>query len=124
MTYRQYLFWMIFATALSWFGVVSVIRMIDPMSSGFIGYLFFYLILSFALIGTLAMIGLIARSALKPHEAVAKHAATSFRQSILLSFLAIGTLMLHSMSILNWWTALLFIGTLTVAEFFLISYRS
>lgn len=124
MTYKQYLFWMIFATALSWFGLASVVRMIDPMSSGFIGYLFFYLVLSFALIGTLAIIGLTVRAAFRPREAVARHVATSFRQSILLSFLAIGTLLLHGQSILNWWTTLLFIGTLTVAEFFLISYRS
>lgn len=124
MTYRQYFFWMIFTTGLSWFGLASVIRMIDPMSSGFIGYLFFYLVLSFALVGTLALIGLVVRASFKPKEAVARHVATSFRQSILLSFLAIGTLMLHSHSVLNWWTALLFIGTLTVAEFFLISYRS
>jgi len=124
MTYKQYLFWMIFATALSWFGLASVIRMIDPMSSGFIAFLFFYLVLSFALIGSLAVIGLIVRATFRRKEAVARHAATSFRQSMLLSFLAIGTLLLHSYSILNWWTALLFIGTLTVAEFFLISYRS
>lgn len=123
MTYRQFLFWMLFATVLGWFGFASVVRTIDPMSSGFMGPAFFYMTLSFAVMGTLSVIGMLLRATFRPHVAVARHAGTSFRQSILLTVLAVGSLALHAKDALNWWTALMFLGTITVAEFFLISWR-
>lgn len=123
MTYRQFLFWMLFGTALGWFAFASVIRSIDPMTSGLLGFVFFYATLAFATMGTLSVIGMLVRAAFKPHVAVARHAGTSFRQSILLTTLGVGSLIIHAEGALNWWTALLFLGTLTVAEFLLISWR-
>jgi len=123
MTFRQFLFWMTFGSLLGWFAFVSVIRLIDPMSSGLMGMAFFYLTLAFATMGTLSVVGMLLRAALKPHVAVARHAGTSFRQSILLTVLVLGSLVLHARGILNWWTALMFLGTVTISEFFLISWR-
>ena len=124
MTYKQYLFWMIFITGLSWFGWVSILRKINPMSSGLFGGIFFYSTLSLALVGSLAIIGLVFRVMFRKREAITRHVSTSFRQSLLLSSLVIGSLMLHSRSVLNWSTLLMFIGVLTITEFFLISYKS
>lgn len=124
MTYRQFLFWMLFGTLLGWFAFASVVRMIDPMASGLMGIAFFYLTLSFAVMGTLSVIGMLLRGTFRPHIAVVRHAGTSFRQSILLTILLIGSLALHARSALNIRTALMFLGTLTVAEFLLISWKS
>jgi len=123
MTYRQFLFWMTFGTLLGWFAFASVVRMIDPMTSGLMGMAFFYLTLAFAVMGTLSVFGMVVRTLFRPHVAVLRHAGTSFRQSILLTALVVGSLALHAHSALNWWTALMFLGTVTIAEFFLISWR-
>lgn len=123
MTYKQYLFWMVLMTGLAWFGFASVVRGVDPMTSGLLGLAFFYLLLAFALTGTLAILGLLARTALRPHEAVHRHAASSFRQGMLLSLMVIGALAMHGRGLLTWWTALLFIAGITMAEFFLLSLK-
>lgn len=114
---------MLFGTLLGWFAFASVVRMIDPMSSGIMGMSFFYLTLSLSVMGTLSLAGMLLRAALRPHVAIARHAGVSFRQSILLTVLIVGSLALHARASLSWWTALMFLGTVTIAEFFLISWR-
>lgn len=124
MTLRQYLFWMLLSTALCWLGWLSVVFTIDPVNSGWIGFVVFYSALGLSLIGTFSVIGLAARSLLHRHEPVSRHAATSFRQSLLLTAFLSGSLILQSYALLTWWNLLLFVATLTVMEFFLISFRS
>lgn len=124
MTLRQYLFWMLLSTALCWLGWLSIVGAVDPMNAGWIGFFIFYAALCLSLIGTFAVIGLAARSLLHRHEPVSRHAATSFRQSLLLTAFLAGSLLLQSHALLTWWNLLLFIATLTVMEFFLISFRS
>src|SRR5688572_19215662 len=124
MTLRQYFFWMILATALCWIGWWSVVRVIDPAEGGLLGFFLFYAALCLALIGTFSVAGLAFRALTRRHEPVSRHAATSFRQSVLLTCLMAGSLMLQSRSLLTWWNLLLFIATMTVLEFFLISFRS
>ena len=124
MTFRHYLFWMDLSTALCWIGVFSIVEIVDPSEAGLLGLLLFYAALSLALIGTFSMLGMIVRAALRRHEAVSRHVAISFRQSLLLTLLVIGALLLQSRSLLTWWNLLLFAGTLVVLEWFLISFRS
>jgi hypothetical protein len=124
MTLRQYLLWMLLSTALCWLGWFSVVEAVDPTESGWIGYAAFYAALCLALVGTFSVIGLAARSLLRRHEPISRHAATSFRQSLLLTVFLAGSLVLQSHALLTWWNLLLFVATLTIAEFFLISFRS
>lgn len=124
MTFRQYLLWMAISTALCWLGVFSIISIVDPAAGGILGLLLFYAALCLALIGTFSMLGMIFRAALRRHEAVSRHVAVSFRQSLLLTVLVVGSLMLQSRALLTWWNLLLFAGTLIMLEFFLISFRS
>lgn len=124
MTLKQYFFWMILATALCWLGWSSIVRMVDPAEAGILGLFLFYAALSLALIGTFSVVGLAFRALTRRHEPVSRHAATSFRQSVLLTGLMAGSLALQSRSLLTWWNLLLFIATMTVLEFFLISFRS
>lgn len=124
MTLRQYLFWMLLSTALCWLGWLSVVLTIDPVSSGWLGFAAFYAALALSLVGTFSIAGLAARSLLRRHEPVSRHAAVSFRQSLLLTVFLSGSLALQSRALLTWWNFLLFLATLTVTEFFLISFRS
>jgi hypothetical protein len=124
MTLKQYFFWMVLATALCWLGWGSVIWMVDPAEAGLLGLFVFYAALCLSLIGTFSVAGLAFRALTRHHEPVSRHAATSFRQSVLLTGLMAGSLALQSRSLLTWWNLLLFIATMTVLEFFLISFRS
>lgn len=56
MTFRQYLFTMLFGTALCWVSFGLVLLNIDPFHSNVAGFIFFYLSLFFALLGTLTVI--------------------------------------------------------------------
>jgi hypothetical protein len=124
MTLRQYFFWMVLSTVLCWLGWWSVVWMVDPAEAGLLGIFLFYAALSLALIGTFSIFGLLFRALKRRQEPVSRHAATSFRQSVLLTVLVSGSLALQSRSLLTWWNIMLFIATVTVLEFFLISYRS
>ncbi|MEK7545701.1 MAG: hypothetical protein AAB554_01325 [Patescibacteria group bacterium] len=124
MTLRQYFIWMIVATALCWLGWLSVIWMIDPAEAGLLGFFLFYAALCLALIGTFSVAGLGFRALARRQEPVSRHAATSFRQGVLLTVLMAGSLAMQSRSLLTWWNLMLFIITVTVLEFFLISFRS
>lgn len=124
MTFRQYLFWMALSTALCWLGVFSIVNIVDPVEGGLLGLALFYAALSLALIGTFSVLGMLFRAMLRKHEAATRHVAISFRQGLLLTILVVGSLILQSRMILTWWNLLLFAGTLTVLEFFLISFRS
>ena len=124
MTLRQYFFWMSLATALCWLGWLSVVRMVDPAEAGVMGLSLFYAALALALLGTFSVAGLAFRALTRRQEPVSRHAATAFRQSLLLTCLVAGSLALQSKSLLTWWNLLLFIATMTVLEFFLMSFRS
>lgn len=124
MTLRQYLFWMALATALCWLGWLSVVWTVDPAEARLLGLALFYATLGLALLGTFSVVGLGARALVRRHEPISRHAATSFRQGVLLTCLMAGALALQAKSLLTWWNLLLFIGTMTTLEFFLISVRS
>ncbi len=124
MTLRQYFFWMALATALCWLGWASVLWTIDPAGAGVLGLFLFYAALCLAFIGTFSIAGLAFRALAHRHEPVSRHAATSFRQSVLLTLLLAGSLALQSRSLLTWWNLMLFVATMTILEFFLISFRS
>lgn len=123
MTLRQYLFWMLSTTALCWLGFLAIVEVIDPIEGGTLGFSLFYSALSLSLLGTFSILGLLVRALLRRHEPTQRHATTSFRQGLLLTLLLAGSLFLRSHALLTWWNLLLFIGTVTAAEFFLISFR-
>lgn len=124
MTLKQYFGWMMLSTLLCWLGWLSVIWTVDPSKAGFLGIFLFYAALSLSLLGTFSVAGLGVRVILSKHEPLTRHAATSFRQGVLLTILLTVSLALNSKSILTWWNLLIFCSTMTVLEFFLISYKS
>jgi hypothetical protein len=124
MTLRQYLFWMLLATALCWLGWASVVWTVDPVDAGALGAALFYATLCLALVGTFSVAGLAVRATARRHEPISRHAAVSFRQGVLLTCLLAGSLALQSRALLTWWNLLLFVATVTVLEVFLASIRS
>jgi len=79
--------------------------------------------LFFALIGTFAIIGFVIRYIFKKDEFAFRQVRMSFRQALWLAVLLVGSLMLEAHDLLAWWNLLIFIGILTVLEFFFIGQR-
>lgn len=121
MTLRQYLLWMLLSTGLCWAGWAAVVVTVDPSETGRFGFALFYATLALSLLGTFAMAGLLGRALFRRREAAVRHVVSSFRQGLLLSGFVTGSLALQSRGLLSWWNLLLFVATLTVLEFFLIS---
>lgn len=104
MTLTRYLLFLLFSTLLCWASWLLVIFRINPNVSGAWGPFFFYLTLFFALTGTLALIGFGIRSTLFKKELLYKLVAVSFRQALLLSGVAVISLLLQANHLLEWWS--------------------
>lgn len=107
---------MLFATIAAWVAWIVVLVAINPTSSGWLGFLFFFLTFGMALMGTLSLAGTYVRLWMKRDELVSRHVYRSFRQAVLLSVLAVGALLLLGRGLFTWWTALLFILALSLVE--------
>ncbi len=122
MTLRQYLVLMLAGTALSWTAVGLIVTSVDPTDTQPVIFAIFYASLGLALVGTFSTVGFLLRHHLIARNAVlSRQVAVSFRQAVLLSFLAIAALILRSRSLLTWLNAGLLVGTMTLLEFFFIS---
>ena len=121
MTFKDYLIVMALATVGAWAGWVVVLVSINPSSAGWLGFLFFYLTLAIALIGTISICGAGIRVWFKREELISRHVSRSFRQSILLSSLVIGSLILSSHGLFTWWVMTLLVATVGLVELVFIS---
>ena len=125
MSFKQYLILMIIPAILGWLTWGFILVGISPSESGLGIFFIFYASLTIALACTLAILGLILRMLLMPKKAEASvYAKIAFRQAMLLSILSVGLLYFQSKKILNWRTIGLSVAVLTMAEFFLISYKT
>jgi len=125
MSFRQYLILMVIPAILGWLTWGFILIGISPSESGLGIFFLFYVSLAVALACTLSIFGLIFRMLLMPKRAEASvYARKAFRQAILLAILSVGLLHFQSKKILSWWTIGLSVAVLTMAEFFLISYKA
>ena len=123
MTLRQYLIAMSIMTLVCWVAWFYIIMIIDPTLTNWIGFLLFYLALSLALAGTAALAGFIIRFAALKQKLVFYSVKEAFRQSFLFSALIIASLLLLAQGLFTWLNLGLLIVSLSVLEFFLISYE-
>lgn len=123
MTLKQYLKFMLIATALCWLAFVIIIFTVDPHEATTLQFILFYISLLLSLTGILAIIGLIFRGHLSS-ESTPKKVSTAFRQAIWFSTLIIFFLFLQGQRILTWWNLIIFLLFLTLLEFFFLSHRN
>lgn len=121
MTFKDYSIVMAIATVAAWAGWIVVLVAIDPTSSGWLGFLFFYLTLGMAMMGTLSIAGAGIRVWTKRDELVSRHVSRSFRQGLLLALLCTGALGLLAAGLFTWWTALLLILLISLFELVFLS---
>lgn len=124
MTLRQYLILMSLMTAGCWAGWVAILGMIDPLDTGWIGFLLFYSSLGLSLAGSFTMAGLTARSALHKRDPISRHVPVSFRQGMLFSSMFVCGLLLQSRGLLAWWNLLTLFAVAMAIEFLMVSWGS
>lgn len=118
MTVRKFLFFVGFATGISWLAVGLIVWRVDPYSTGMFGHLLFYSSLFFALFGTSAFVGFFTRMLLFKKAVPFAHIGVSIRQGVLLSLLVTNTLLLVGNNLLQWWNGLLLFTGLVMFEGF------
>ncbi len=108
---------------LCWSLFIFVMRLINPTSTNWLGFVLFYLVLFISLIGTSALIGFIIRFIALKKELAFNSVKLAFRQSFLFSLFIIIILILTSQHLFNWLNLLLLIIIFSILELFLISYK-
>jgi len=118
MTFKNFLIVMLIGTLGAWLAWAVILFSIDPVETSVIGFIFFYTTLVIALVGTFTIIGTSIRVLFRKKVVISRHVTTAFRQSILFSFLLIGTLIMISQDLLRWWSLVFFILVATLIELF------
>ena len=121
MTFRLYLYLMGVASAAAWTAWVVVVHAIDPVHTGLLVFLLFYVTLAIALIGTLSLFGAGLRAWSHPEEHPSRHTIRSFRQSILLTLLMLSICIMLSAGVLRWWSLILAVLIIGLIELIIIS---
>jgi len=114
---------MAITTLLCWLAFGFVINSIDPYITNWVGFLLFYGSLFLAMAGTSAIIGFLIRFVVLKHELIFNSVRNAFRQSFFFAFLIMAALILLSKDLFTWGNLILLISSLSVLEFFMISYK-
>ncbi len=123
MSFRSYLILMTLATVAAWIAWAVVLHGVDPTRAGMAGLLLFYLTFIISVFGTISILGLLIRLWRSKEELPSRMAIRSFRHGILLSILLTGSLILFSQNWFRWWTMLLMIVIVALAELVFLSSR-
>lgn len=118
MSHNRYLAIIGSAGVLSWIAWIVVLNKLDPFASTGLALGLFFLSLFVALICTFTVVGFYFRVWLNKNEIYYNHINIAFRQGVLLTFLAIGSLAFQLLGVLTWWSGLLFIAAITLVEFY------
>ena len=123
MSLKSYLIIISISTALCWIGFLSVLLSINPETTGWRGFLFFYGSLFLALIGSFSLLGFASRFLIKRDLVLYKQINIASRQAIMLALLMVTVLVLQSQRYLFWWNIILLIIIFSLLELFFITYK-
>ncbi|MFA6131560.1 MAG: hypothetical protein WC702_00630 [Patescibacteria group bacterium] len=123
MTFKQFLLTMLAATAVVWLAWLFILFNIDPMTSSWVSFLFFYFTLGVSLTGTMTVIGTAVRRRFRPSDLVSRQVLASFRQSVWLSIILIVALILLSQGVFHLWIITLVIFVFALVELAFLSAR-
>lgn len=121
MTLRAYTLIMSLTTIFAWLLWLSILSLVDPEVTTWIGFSLFYSSLFLALVGTSALVGFFIRFIAMKKELAFRLVKEAFRQSFLFSSLVIISLVLLSEGLFSWLNVILLVLGLSILEFFLLS---
>ena len=118
MTLRSYLIGMFICSLLCLGSWILILIYVDPTNAGLLEFALFYLSLFFGLAGIFTLVGFYFRRLFAKNEIVFAHIGVSFRQGFFLAIILAGSLLLQNLGMFIWWTAILFIASITLLEFY------
>ncbi len=119
MTFREYLMVMTVGTFLAACAWLFVIFRVDPVTTGFVGRLLFFVTFAMMLIGIFSTLGVAVRVFLHREELIVhREVIKAFRHSLFFTSLIISNLLLAAFGYLRWWTMILLILIFGVVELF------
>jgi len=121
---RQYLLLMGLSALLCWVAWLFVLFSMNPNTGVIPAVLLFYLTLFFAACATFSIVGFWLRRRLRPEDLLLKQVVVSFRQSLFLSFLIVGALILERRGTFTWTRFYLLAITVSVIEFLVLAFTS
>lgn len=121
MTLKSYLWGMRLITLFSMAALAFVVFYVDPDTAGAFGKAIFYFVLFFSVSGILNLFLIYSRRKIMGGETALSTMGLSFRQSILLSFLILGLMILQSFRMLVWWDGLLLAAGIFLIELYFLS---
>ncbi len=121
MTLRSYLWGIRISAFLSVATWLAVVYNIDPEETGLAGQALFYVSFFLALAGIFILFLTWIRRKILGKEWISAHLGMSFRQGVLLSFLASALLVFQSFRILTWWDGLLLVAGIFIIELYFLS---
>ena len=118
MNLRQYLIFMALGTAVAWSAWCVVLIAINPLASGGLAFVAFYLTLALGLAGLFTILGTAVRALRFPERDVGGIVTRSLRQAIFLTLLVVGTLYGMTTGVFSGLTLFIAILALGFLEFF------
>lgn len=106
------------ATVLAWLAWVSVLQNVNPDEAGWLGHAAFYVTLFIALVGLASLLGTIIRvHLLKRSQLVLREVKIAVRHGVLLSLMAVVSLLLSLIGWFTWWSFALLLAVLGAVEY-------
>ena len=116
MNFKQFIQLTILSTFVSCGVWIFLVLTVDPVFAGLSELSLFYLTLFLGVAGLALSLMVAVRVKLKPDTILFRHVVISFRQSVLLALLLVGSLILLSKNLFGWWSILILILTLSLIE--------
>ncbi|MFA5644125.1 MAG: hypothetical protein WC928_01200 [Patescibacteria group bacterium] len=121
MTLKKYFFSIGLLTLFLWALFIFLALIINPETSDWVGFVFFYSSLFLALSGTIIIIGFNIRKKQLQKNLAFYLVKTSFRQAFLFSLLITATLFMLAENLFSWLNILILILILSITEYILIN---
>lgn len=122
MTVRTFVVGSLSAAAAAWAIWLAIIKFLDPVRAGLIGFLLFFLVLFLAVASTMGLAGYATRRLISPQQLSAYAVKASLRQGILLGLFLDLLLLLQLMHLYQWWLAMLAIIFFIFIELIFLGY--
>lgn len=118
MSFRGYLTTMAIGTIASFGAWVYVMSSVRPDEATAMDFVLFYLTLSMGLVGILAILGVLYRVLVRRRrDVVSREVKVSFRHAVLLTTVAVLSLLFSKQGSFHWWTPFVLILVASIFEY-------
>lgn len=122
MNLKQYIFFLLVGSIISWCSWILIIIKINPYSAGIVSFSIFYAALFLSILGTVSVLATIIRNRTSGLLTVEHIIYLSLRQGTLIAILILVALYLSHIGYLSWWMILILLFCLGIIEYIFLSF--